>query len=217
MKRLRYALSIPFWMLQQLVKGFGIACYYTSRAINWLSEGCKNHVYFPIVVAKRWARGVPVWQVEDCLFGGIQPWTDHQRKIADDCPDLMRMVCTCGNPKCKNDGRYVPRPPGAIQLDLRNIPMDMRKRIADGIREQREQLAKRGIRVPPGIEERFEQKPASDAIDVHALSDADCVVLFGLLLEHDGARALTDHEKRLIEAFRAENNRHLPKTQTKEG
>jgi hypothetical protein len=109
--RIRYALSLPLAGLQRIIVAFGWVMLAIQRVAVWINRGTKFHVFWPVVLAKRWVRGVPTWQPVDLIRGGMQPLTKAQRAVAAASDELVKIDCTCGRASCwARHGAFAPKP-----------------------------------------------------------------------------------------------------------
>jgi hypothetical protein len=108
-QHLRNVLSWPLVTVQFLA----VVVFYSfgvfARLLVRLHAGSLPHIYVPIIRAKRWVRGEPSWQVQDCLHLGLQPRTEEERARADADERLLKLSCVCGLPECTTEGLYIAR------------------------------------------------------------------------------------------------------------
>ena len=96
--------AIPLWLVPFLVSSslWIIAALATKLRTTW-----DRHVAYPILVAKRFLAGEPLWRPIDLLWD-VQPFTKNARMLAEGDQDLVALACGCGKETCTNkQGRYV--------------------------------------------------------------------------------------------------------------
>lgn len=110
----RKILSLPFLLLTLLAATAIIIMVKTARLQRRLAEGANQHVYWVLLVAMRYVKGVPTWQPGDMVVN-LFPRTKAQIAYAE-TQGITRVECTCGEPDCAaKNGVWVHKislPPG---------------------------------------------------------------------------------------------------------
>lgn len=110
MKNLRWIFAWPFLLLQVVFVLLKVLLEAGSKGLYWLSFHSTKHLYWPMVVGKRIALGLPRWKVVDLLYLGRQPITAADKAIAAADQSLAFCQCHCGRADCEyKDGYYMPK------------------------------------------------------------------------------------------------------------
>lgn len=98
MSYFRKVLAFPFWLVLFVCMMTLVIMVKVSRGLRRLADGGNQHVYWVLLVAYRWVKGVPTWQMMD-LQVSLFPRTKAQIAYAE-TQGLTRVECTCGEPDC---------------------------------------------------------------------------------------------------------------------
>lgn len=127
----RRALALPLLLLLYLLVGWAWLLRVVIRALRALGRGTGAHIYEPIITARRFVAGDPIWTYDDLVRRGRQPASRRAVALARAESRVVEVPCPCGGDSCVG-AKFIPTEawnamPESIRQSLRagKVP-DMR-------------------------------------------------------------------------------------------